>query len=150
MADVFDRDCHDAVAWVEERCAATLGHVRSQDPHPLLITKSLTSLAARFAAHEALPAVWLTPLIADRGTTVAPRVIEGLRAGTAPRLVIGGSDDPTWDPEVAISLTDATVLEVPDADHSLEVAGDAASSLDNLRLVTEAIGGFVADLRNTP
>lgn len=147
VADLFDRDRDDPTGWVEERCEATLRHVGAHDAHPLLITKSLTSLAARFAADEALPAVWLTPLIADRGTTVAPQVIEGLRAGTAPRLVIGGSDDPTWDGDIASALSHAEILELPQADHALEVPGDAARSLDYLRTVTEAIGSFVAGLR---
>lgn len=90
--------------------------------------------------------MWLTPLIADRGTTVAPQVIEGLRFGTAPRLLIGGSDDPTWDGDIASALSHAEILELPGADHSLEVPGDAARSLDYLRTVTEAISRFAAGL----
>lgn len=146
VADVFDRDRDEPTEWVEERCEATVRHVRSHDAHPLVITKSLTSLAARFAADEALPSVWLTPLIADRGTTVASQVIEGLRAGTAPRLLIGGSDDPTWDDGIASGLSHAQILELRGADHSLEVPGDVARSLGYLRKVTEAIRAFAADL----
>lgn len=70
VTDVLDRQCDDPVAWVEERCRAVFSYLRSQDAHPLLITKSTTSLAARVAAREGLPAVWLTPLIADEGSTV--------------------------------------------------------------------------------
>lgn len=147
LTDAFDRNRDDPTGWVEERCKATLRHVRSHDAHPLVITKSLTSLAARFAADEALPSVWLTPLIADRGTTVASQVIEGLRAGTAPRLLIGGSDDPTWDDGIASGLSHAQILELPGADHSLEVPGDVARSLDYLRTVTEAISRFAVEPR---
>src|SRR3990170_7500534 len=124
QTDVFDRQSDDPIRWVEERGEATLSHVRVHDAHPLLITKSLTSLAARLAAAEGLPAVWLTPLIADQGTAVAAQVLAGLRAGIEPRLLIGGSDDPSWDGRVASTLSNAEILELPGADHLLEAPED--------------------------
>jgi hypothetical protein len=143
VTDVLDRHRDDPVAWVEERCRAVLNHLRSQDAHPLLITKSTTSLAARIAATEGLPAVWLTPLIAGQGSTVAAQVLAGLRAGTEPRLLIGGSHDPNWDGAVASTLPNAEALELPGADHALEVP-DVAKSLDHLRRVWEAMTRFAA------
>jgi hypothetical protein len=71
VTDTFDSQTDEPIRWVEERAEATLSHVRPRDANPLLITKSLTSLAARLAAAEGLPAVWLTPLIAGQGTAVA-------------------------------------------------------------------------------
>lgn len=146
VTDVFDQERDDPVQWVEERGEATLRHVRGRDGHPLLIAKSLTSLAARLAAAEGLPAVWFTPLIADQGTSVAAQVLAGLRAGTEPRLLIGGSEDPSWDGRVAATLHGAEILELPGADHSLEVPEDVAKSLDNLKTATGAVSRFIAAL----
>ncbi len=147
VTDVIDRQSDDPMAWVTERCSAALSHLRGVDAHPLLITKSLTSLAAQISAAEGLPAVWLTPLIADQGSTVAAQVLSGLQAGTEPRLLVGGSDDPSWDGGVASRLSNAEILELPGADHSLEVPDDVARSLDNLKRVVEGVGNFVAGLK---
>ena len=147
VTDTFDSQTDEPIRWVEERGEATLSHVRPRDANPLLITKSLTSLAARLAAAEGLPAVWLTPLIADPGTAVAAHVLAGLHSGTEPRLLIGGSDDPSWDGRVASTLSNAEVLELPGADHSLEVPEDVARSLDNLKRVTDAVSRFAASLK---
>ncbi len=147
VTDVFDRQSDDPIRWVEKRGEATLSYVRAHDVHPLLITKSLTSLAARLAAAEGLPAVWLTPLIADQGTPVAAQVLSGLRSGSEPRLLIGGSDDPSWDGQVASTLSNAEILELPGADHSLEAPEDVARSLDHLKRVTDAISRFAARLK---
>lgn len=149
VTDLFDRQRDDPVRWVEERAEAALNHVRARDPHPVLITKSLTSLAAPLAAQESLPAVWLTPLIADDGTTVAAQVLAGLRAAAEPRLLIGGSADPSWDGRVALTLAAAEILELPDADHSLEVPDDVARSLANLKRVTDAVSRFLGGLKGS-
>jgi hypothetical protein len=146
VTDAFDRQRDDPIRWVEERGEAALIHVRSRDAHPLLITKSLTSLAAGLAAAAGLPAVWLTPLIADQGTAVAAQVLSGLRSGIEPRLLIGGSNDPSWDARIASTLSHAETLELPGADHSLEAPDDVAKSLDNLKRVTDALSRFVANL----
>jgi hypothetical protein len=147
VTDVFDRESDDPVQWVEERCEAALSHLRARDAHPLLITKSLTSLAAGLAAAESLPAVWLTPLIATEGSSVAEQVLTGLHAGIEPRLLVGGSDDPSWDGGVAATLSNADILELSGADHSLELADDVARSLENLKRVTEALSRFTAGLK---
>lgn len=112
----------------------------SKDPHPLVVGKSL---AASFAAREALPAIWLTPLIAARGTSAASEVLTGLRAGSQPRLLVGGTADSTWDGNLAASLRATTVLDIPDADHSLELKGDLAGSLENLSMVAQAMLRFM-------
>ena len=147
ITDLFDRESDDPVQWVEERCEACLSHVRARDEHPLLITKSLTSLAAQFAATWDLPAVWLTPLIATPGLSTAEQVLAGLRAGTQPRLLVGGADDPSWDGSLASALSGAEVLELAGSDHSLEVPGDVKRSLDNLKRVTQAMRQFADRLK---
>jgi hypothetical protein len=138
VTDVFDGESDDPIRWVQERTEATLGYVRPKDPHPLLIAKSLTSLAAGVAAAERLPAVWFTPLIAE------PQILAGLHAGTEPKLLIGGSDDPSWDANAANTLPNADVLELAGADHSLEAPNDVAESLENLKRATDAVHKFVA------
>jgi hypothetical protein len=150
VSDSFGGEQGEPMRWVEERAQAALEHVRARDAHPLLIAKSLTSLAAPLAAREELPAIWLTPLIGDdtemRADVIAADVIAGLRAATRPRLVVGGLADRTWDGVLARSLSGAEVVELPDADHSLQAPGDLARSLANLELVTEAIAGFMSRL----
>jgi hypothetical protein len=143
VVDAFDRE-QDPVTWVESRLEAALAHVHDRDPRPVVVGKSLTSLAASIAARDRLPAVWLTPLIAA-GHPVTPMVVAGMRAGTAPRLLIGGRADPSWDGAVAGSFTDAEVLELDGADHGLEV-GDIAASAANLATVADAIQRFLDEL----
>jgi len=143
VADTFDRDA-DPLGWVEKRVEAALAYVRDRDARPVVIGKSLTSLAGSVAARDALPAVWLTPLIAS-GHELTPLVVAGLRDGTAPRLLIGGTADVSWDGAVARSFASAGILELEGADHGLEVA-DIATSAENLATVAHAIRRFVESL----
>jgi hypothetical protein len=144
VVDTYDR-AQDAVRWVEERAEAGLAFVRDRDPRPALITKSLTSLAGSLAARDALPAVWLTPLIAA-GHELTSTVVAGLEAASAPRLLVGGTADPSWDGVVARSFSDAVVLELEGADHGLEVA-DLTTSAAHLATVAHAIRAFLEELR---
>ena len=146
VTETYDRATQEPLRWVLERAEAALAHLRVQDEHPLVVAKSLTSLAASLAADANLPAVWLTPLIAGSGSSVAAEVLRGLRASTAPMMLIGGSADPTWDGFVARSVSDADVIELPEADHSLQVSGEPDRSLANLIAVTGAIRFFVERL----
>jgi hypothetical protein len=141
VVDTYERD-RDASAWVDERAEAALRHAGSND-RPLLVAKSLTSLAAPLAARLGLPAIWLTPLIGRGGTSVSDAVVEGLTAATAPFLLVGGTSDPSWDGDIARSFPKAEVLELPGADHALQVPSDVARSLDALRTVVEGMSGFV-------
>lgn len=146
VTDSLDRERDQPMPWVEERSQAALDHLGAQDRHPLLIAKSLTSLAAPLVARAQLPAIWLTPLISARGAIVAPEVLSGLQAATEPRLLVGGLADPTWDGRLARSLIAAEILELPDADHALEMPGDPTRSLANLATVVDAMAGFLSRL----
>ncbi len=145
VTDTFDRERDEAVSWVEERAAAALSHVAAMDPHPLLVAKSITSLATPFAAVHGLPAVWLTPLIA-KASPASEAVLRGLRSSSKPRLLVGGTADPSWDGAALSAMSNADVLELPRADHSLELAGDVGASLEYLRQVTDAIHTFASQL----
>ncbi|GAA3581950.1 hypothetical protein GCM10022419_074380 [Nonomuraea rosea] len=105
----------------------------------LLVGKSLSTFAAPLAADRGLPAIWLTPLIALGG------VLEGLRRSEAPTLLVGGTGDRSWDGDVVRTL-DHPYVEIPDADHGLEIHGDAVGSVQILKDVTAAMSGFVAGL----
>jgi hypothetical protein len=105
-------------------------------PAPLVIGKSIGSQAAPLVAERGLPAVWMTPLLTD-GPAVA-----GMRSGTAPCLLIGGSADPFWDGSVARSVT-PHVLEIPGADHGMFVDGGLAASAAVLGGVITAIEHFL-------
>jgi hypothetical protein len=103
----------------------------------LLVGKSLGTLAAGLAADRSLPAVWLTPLL------TLPEVVEPLRRATAPTLLVGGTGDGLWDGQVAAGLPHE-VLEIPAADHSLEMDGDVVGSAAVLGRVVAAVDGFIA------
>jgi hypothetical protein len=137
--DTFDGQ-GDATEWVEERAEAAIRHVGA-NRRPVVIAKSLTSLAARLAGERNLPAVWLTPLLS--GSSHAELVVAGLSASTAPCLLIGGSADNLWDGDTARSIASAEILEIADADHALQIPGDPTKSIEALRTVTEAIARFL-------
>ena len=59
-------------------------------------------------------------------------------SSSAPTLIIGGTKDKLWDSEAAAHVQ-AEVIEVPDANHSLEVPGDWRRSIEILRQVTAAV-----------
>ncbi len=142
VSDAFN-NTDDPLRWVEERAEAAIRHVDGTS-RPLLIAKSLTSLAAPLAARLDLPAVWLTPLINAAGTSVSQLVLDGLAAASAPCLLVGGTADPTWDAVIARSVPVAEVLEISDADHLLQIPGDVAASLAALHRVVSAVATFIA------
>ena len=142
VLQVWDRrrDASDPVRWAEDRLDAALRHFDTTGG-TLVIAKSITSLTASAVAARHLPAIWLTPLLNH------PIVREGLVAGSAPRLLAGGTADPTWDADFAAQLDEATVVEVPGADHAIQFpGGDHRASLDALGTVTDAVADFVAGL----
>ena len=143
LAVVDSRDgSGDPQQWAEERAEAAIHHL-GDGPRPILVAKSITSLAAPLAARLGLPAVWLTPLINDAGTSVAKAVADGLSGASAPFFLIGGSADPSWDGVRARSFARAEVLEIRDADHLLQVPGDVDRSIDALRSVSAAVSDFI-------
>jgi hypothetical protein len=127
----------DRTAWVEGQVAqaieAEAGACR------LLVGKSLGSLACGIAADRNIAAAWLTPLL------TIDHVVRALQRAEAPTLLVGGSADKLWDSRIAESLRH-DVLEVPSADHALELAGDVAGSVDVLRQVVSRLDNFIGTL----
>jgi hypothetical protein len=114
---------------IEEMVAAT-------GAAPMVIGKSLGSLAAPAVADRGLAAVWFTPLLTD-GPTVA-----ALRRATGPCMLAGGTADRFWDGQAARSIT-ADVVEVDSADHGMFVPGGLAASAAVLGQVITAVEGFL-------
>jgi hypothetical protein len=126
---------------VRERVVSRVGSAVDEvtaaaEPAPVVIGKSLGSLAAPVAADRGLPAVWFTPLLTDEPTVAA------LRRATAPCLLVGGTADRFWDGQAARSLA-ADVLEVDGADHQMFVPGRLAASAAVLGRVITAVEDFL-------
>ena len=126
----------DPFTWMRDRAARALQEATADSV--AVIGKSLASAAAPLVAERGLPAVWLTPLL--NRTEVA----DALDAATAPALLVGSPDDPTW--RNGAVPQGPEVLELAGLDHSLQVKGDPLASLDVLRTVTERIGVFLERL----
>ncbi|MFD7246447.1 hypothetical protein [Streptomyces massasporeus] len=62
-----------------------------------------------------------------------------------PTLLIGGTADKVWDSRIAASLRH-DVLEVPSADHGLELADDAAGLVEVLGQVVSRLDRFIGSL----
>ena len=103
---------------------------------PVVVGKSLGSLAAPLVADRGLAAVWFTPLLTDEPTVAA------LRRATGPCLLVGGTADPYWDGQTARSLT-ADVVEIEGADHAMVVPGRLANSAAALGQVITAVEDFL-------
>ena len=103
---------------------------------PVVIGKSLGSLAAPLVADRGLAAVWFTPLLTDEPTVAA------LRRATGPCLLVGGTADQFWDGQAARSLS-ADVVEIDGADHGMFVPGRLAASAAVLGQVITAVEDFL-------
>ena len=123
--------------WVCDRVTAAID--AEGEACKLVVGKSLGTLAADIIAERNIPAVWLTPLLYNY------RVLHALERSRARALLVGGAADSLWDSAAARRLPHE-VLEFPDADHWMELSGDALGSLDLLRRVTESIEDFISRL----
>ena len=107
----------------------------------VVVGKSLGSVAAPIVAG---PAVWLTPLL------VRPEIGEALASVSAPTLLIGSRDDPTWSDGSVPDNPALEVLELEGLDHSLQVSRDPIASLDVLRTVTLRVASFYERVAGSP
>jgi pimeloyl-ACP methyl ester carboxylesterase len=108
-------------------------------PTIALVGKSMGAFAATLAADRGLPGIWLTPVLRDS------RLPGDLSRSTAPFLLVGGTADRTWDPQLARSFGQP-VYEAENADHGMETDDDPVNSAEVLRCVTIAIDAFVQQL----
>lgn len=112
---------------------------REAAPRIALAGKSMGAFAAALAADRSLPAIWLTPVLRDS------ELPGDLRRSTASFLLVGGTADPSWDPELARSFGQP-VYEAQNADHSMEIVDDPVKSTEVLRHATIAMHTFVKGL----
>lgn len=122
------------VTWDEtrlERDGASTEAIRSADSAlvqvasglpVLVVAKSLGTLALPWAVENGLPGVWLTPLLHDEAVGAA---VERAQQAT---LLVGGSADPHWR-RLAEAGPGVEWMELPHADHGLQLVGDWRRSL---------------------
>jgi hypothetical protein len=116
-----DRASREAAAHVRRCADAALD--RALDGAPVLVVaKSLGTLALPWAVENALPGVWLTPLLQDAA------VVSAVEEARQPTLLVGGTADPHWQLPAAAG-PGVAVMELAGADHGLQRAGDWRRSL---------------------
>jgi hypothetical protein len=128
----------ESYAWVASQVAAAMDETAAAAgvTAPVVIGKSLASLAAPLVADRGLAAVWFTPLLTDEPTVLA------LRRATAPCLLAGGTADRLWDGRAARSMT-PHVVEADAADHGMYVPGELSASAAVLGQVRSAVELFL-------
>ncbi|GAB95232.1 hypothetical protein BJY21_002671 [Kineosphaera limosa] len=105
----------------------------------LIVGKSLGTVAAPVAVATSAPAIWFTPLFEE------PVVRAALDETLEPTLLVGGSDDPTWNRQAA-DATRCQVHEVGGGDQALEIPGSVRDSLKALESVMRRVEDFIAGL----
>lgn len=122
--------------WYVRRLGASLGlrvgtsaHDRPLEGRQVVAGHGSASRAAPVAADAGLPTILFSPYLDE------PEVADALRSAPAPGLVVGSVADPHWDRRTAAQLTQVEVLQVPDADHLLEIPGDPLASIRVLERV---------------
>jgi pimeloyl-ACP methyl ester carboxylesterase len=120
---------------------AHVGQILERETAPTiaLVGKSMGALAATLAADRSLPGIWLTPVLRDS------ELVGDLRRTAAPFLLVGGTADRGWDPELARSFGQP-FYEVPGANHGMEVDDEPVTSAEIIRDVTIAMDAFVRAL----
>lgn len=85
-------------------------------------------------------ALWLTPLFKD--DNVRRQILQT----SARSLIVIGMNDPHYDAETLeeIALKDGNVvISIPNADHSLDIAGDVKASIGTLKQVISGVDSFL-------
>lgn len=129
----------DPLPFVESAAAAAEA---SAPPAPttLVLAKSFGTYAAAWANRQGYAGVWLTPVLTD------PELARALTQPGLPGLIVGGSADRLWN-RAAAQRSGRQVLEVPGANHAMEVPGDRGRSLAALERLVERVEDFAATVR---
>jgi hypothetical protein len=121
-------------AWVTDQLDRAVGDFEGR---VLVVTKSLGSLAAPMVTERAYESIWLTPLL-----TEAP-IAAALRDQTARQLTVIGTADPFRDPD-ALAACAGTIVEIPDADHLLQVPDGAVATAKVHVTIADAVEEWLA------
>lgn len=89
----------------------------------LIVAKSFGTMAIPWAEKTKTPGIWLTPILTD------PKIRRTLAQTTKQDLMIGGSADEFWDGGRK-SETAGTFVDIPNANHSLQVPNNWRASLE--------------------
>lgn len=129
-------DSNRIATWAARELAAAVEGHRGR---VLLVAKSLGVYTAGAAAAAGYDAIWLTPVLTD------PLVKAALASPSGRQLVVGGTGDRVWDSEAAGALP-GTVVEVPDADHSLRINGDVMATMRLHTQAIDAVCGWISSI----
>lgn len=132
-------DHADKLGWERECAERAIAEAGSASV--VVIGKSLASLLAAEISDRNLPAAWLTPPLTE------PSMIDALTRVRNPTLLLGGNADPMWKADAIPDNPALQVVELPDVDHALQVAGDPVASLEALRQMTDALTGWLQRIR---
>ena len=130
-----DHALNDPHAFVENAVANAFADAPTSSRR-LIVAKSFGCFALPWARSNDIPGIWMTPVLTDE------RVFRALIEASPADLTIDGGADPVWMPE-AIAATRATVLSVPNANHSLTIPGDWRASLEAQQTVFESIAEHI-------
>ncbi|MEV6931536.1 alpha/beta hydrolase [Dactylosporangium sp. NPDC051485] len=127
--------------FVRAHVSAALHRLAGRTPgaQPVIIAKSLGTHAALLAAERELPAIWLTPLLH------MDVIAEAITRNPAPALLIGGTRDRFWLPDVA-AATGKAVVTIDGGDHGLRPPGPLRAYTDALGAAGTAIEEFLSRL----
>jgi pimeloyl-ACP methyl ester carboxylesterase len=128
----------DQVGWLRACAAAAIDQVGSS--RVVVIGKSLAGLLAGEISERNLPAAWLTPPLTERA------MIAALSRVREPTLLLGGSADAMWKREAIPENPVLEIVELPNVDHGLQVAGDTGASLEALRQMNQALSDWLTRL----
>jgi len=106
---------------------------------PVIIAKSLGTHGALLAAERELPAIWLTPLLHIEV------IAEAITRNPAPAVLVGGTRDPSWLPDVA-AATGKTIVTIDGGDHGLRPPGPLRAYTEALGVAGTAIEEFLSQL----
>ena len=136
-----------AIADVLSECQRAVSTLLAERPYPQLVLmgKSMgSSLVALLCQQMVLPprtrAVYLTPAL-------GPMFNPGFLETTQPAMLVIGTDDRFFDAAALSELQKRRafhLVQVDAADHSMNIPGDLAASLEAVQHVTEAVNGFVS------
>lgn len=142
----------DAIDAWEEGARAAAGEA-GEEPDLLVVAKSLSTLAYPHAASHGIRAALLTPVLvppdadpAGSARVPVPGDAEYEGAPVREPLVCAGSADSLFDEARARRLS-GDVHVYPGANHSIEVPGDWARSIDYLKDVTGQVVRYAAGPR---
>ena len=121
-------DVDATIDWVGSELRDAVGDFSGR---VLAVGKSLGTCAAKEAARRRCEAIWLTPLL------TLPDVLRAMSDNPGRQLLVGGSEDPAWDPAAA-RTTGGEVVQVEGADHGL-FNDDAVRTAEMHVEVTRAI-----------